>query len=234
MKQINNVSPLVGRKPPAVGALSHPVTHSSFVPPQTLRGQIQVRSSQAGPQQTLPQGAMPFQVQPAQKQSEQTPPKFLNQTRHRGAQSVTSAEPGQEPKLLDQVSQVLRTFHYSIRTEKAYIDWIYRFIMFHNKRHPREMGVAEISQFLTHLAVKKHVAPSTQNQALSAILFLYKHVLRMDLGRVEFPYEEVPKTATRTTRRQEIGGAIWRGFALRPLSLRSGRQKKAENGGVDR
>jgi integron integrase len=122
-----------------------------------------------------------------------TKSKFSEAPKHRGAQSVTSAAPGQEPKLLDQVSEILRTFHYSLRTEKAYIDWIYRFIIFHNKRHPREMGAPEIEKFLTHLAVEKHVAPSTQNQALSAILFLYKHVLRIDLGRVEFPWAKKPE-----------------------------------------
>jgi integron integrase len=115
------------------------------------------------------------------------------QTKHRGAQAVTSRPPDQEAKLLDQVSNVLRTKHYSIRTEKAYNDWIYRFIIFHSKRHPREMGAPEIGQFLTHLAVEKHVAPSTQNQALSAILFLYKEVLKIDLGRVDFPWAKKPE-----------------------------------------
>jgi len=120
-------------------------------------------------------------------------PKLPLPTRHRGAQTVTSAAPGQAPKLLEQVSNVLRTGHYSIRTEKAYNDWIYRFILFHKKRHPREMGVVEISQFLTHLAVNKHVAASTQNQALAAILFLYKHVLKIDFGRVDFTWAKRPE-----------------------------------------
>jgi site-specific recombinase XerD len=74
-----------------------------------------------------------------------------------------------EKRLLDQVRDLLRVKHYSLRTEQAYVDWIKRFILFHNKRHPREMGVAEISTFLTHLAVEKHVAASTQNQALAVI-----------------------------------------------------------------
>jgi site-specific recombinase XerD len=74
-----------------------------------------------------------------------------------------------EKRLLDQVRDLLRVKHYSLRTEQAYVDWIKRFILFHNKRHPREMGVAEISAFLTHLAVEKHVAASTQNQALAVI-----------------------------------------------------------------
>lgn len=85
------------------------------------------------------------------------------------------------PKLLDEVRDAIRVRHYSIRTEQAYIDWIRRFIIFHNKRHPAEMGEKEVSQFLTHLAVNRNVAASTQNQALSAILFLYKHVLKKPL-----------------------------------------------------
>lgn len=87
----------------------------------------------------------------------------------------------QPPKLLDQVRAKLRVLHYSIRTEEAYVDWIRRFILFHGKRHPREMGSKEIEQFLTHLAVADHVAASTQNQALSAILFLYRTVLAIEL-----------------------------------------------------
>jgi len=74
--------------------------------------------------------------------------------------------------------------HYSIRTEEAYVDWVKRFILFHNKWHPREMGSAEIAAFLTHLAVEKRVAASTQNQAFSAILFLYQQVLEIELPAV--------------------------------------------------
>lgn len=85
------------------------------------------------------------------------------------------------PKLLDQVRDVLRTKHYSIRTETQYLQWIRRFILFHNKRHPREMGAPEVEAFLTHLAVQRQVSASTQNQALSALLFLYRDVLDVDL-----------------------------------------------------
>ena len=84
-------------------------------------------------------------------------------------------------KLLEQVRDVIRLKHYSYKTEKSYINWIKRYILFHNKRHPREMGGKEIEEFLTHLAVEENVAASTQNQALSAILFLYKEVLKQDL-----------------------------------------------------
>jgi site-specific recombinase XerD len=74
-------------------------------------------------------------------------------------------------KLLDQVRDLMRLRHYSIRTERCYCDWIVRFIRYHNKRHPREMGEAEVTAFLTHLARDANVAASTQNQALSALLF---------------------------------------------------------------
>jgi integrase len=85
------------------------------------------------------------------------------------------------PKLLDQVRDLIRTKHYSIRTENQYLQWIRRFILFHGKRHPRDMGAPEVEAFLSHLAVSRDVAASTQNQALSALLFLYREVLGIDL-----------------------------------------------------
>jgi site-specific recombinase XerD len=88
---------------------------------------------------------------------------------------------------------VLQTQHYSIRTEDAYVDWAKRFILFHQKRHPKEMGRVEIEAFLTHLAVDRHVAASTQNQALSALLFLYKAVLRQEVGSVDAVRARKPK-----------------------------------------
>lgn len=87
----------------------------------------------------------------------------------------------ESPRLFDQVRDAIRVRHYSLRTEASYIQWIKRFILFHNKRHPRDMGEQEITAFLTHLAVSKNVAASTQNQALAAILFLYKEVLHREL-----------------------------------------------------
>ncbi len=87
----------------------------------------------------------------------------------------------QQPKLLTKVRDQIRVLHYSIRTEDAYIGWIKRFIYFHGKRHPLEMGKLEVEAFLTHLAVNGHVAASTQSQAKSAILFLYQKVLDQDL-----------------------------------------------------
>ena len=86
---------------------------------------------------------------------------------------------------------VLRTQHYAIRTENAYVDWARRFILFHQKRHPAEMGRVEIEAFLTHLAVERHVAASTQNQALSALLFLYKEVLRQQDVKTTMIYTHV-------------------------------------------
>lgn len=85
------------------------------------------------------------------------------------------------PKLLDQIRDRVRLKHYSIRTERQYVQWAKRFILFHGKRHPREMGASEVEAFLTHLAVDGNVSSSTQNQALSALLFLYREVLEMDL-----------------------------------------------------
>jgi integron integrase len=89
---------------------------------------------------------------------------------------------GKPKKLLDQVRDVMRLKHYSLRTERTYCDWIERFIRFHELRHPRQMGEAEVSAFLTHLARDGAVAASTQNQALSALLFLYKEVLKQGIG----------------------------------------------------
>jgi integron integrase len=86
------------------------------------------------------------------------------------------------PKLLDQLREAIRARHYSIRTENAYCDWARRFILFHGKRHPREMAADEVTAFLTHLASERNVSASTQNQAKSALLFLYRQVLGIELS----------------------------------------------------
>jgi len=107
------------------------------------------------------------------------------------------------PKLLDQVRDRIRIKHYSLRTETQYVQWIKRFILFHGKRHPQAMGAAEVEAFLTHLAVAGKVSASTQNQALSALLFLYKEVLSIDLPwldkvvRAKQP-QRLPVVLTRT------------------------------------
>jgi integron integrase len=85
------------------------------------------------------------------------------------------------PRLLDGVREALRTRHYSARTEKAYVGWVRRFVLFHGKRHPREMGAEDVTRFLTSLAVDRKVTASTQNQALGALLFLYREVLGVEL-----------------------------------------------------
>ena len=90
--------------------------------------------------------------------------------------------PQQPKKLLDQVRDTIRTKHYSYRTEQSYVDWVKRYIFFHKKRHPADMGADEVQAFLTHLAVERNVSASTQNQALSALLFLYRHVLHKELS----------------------------------------------------
>ena len=87
----------------------------------------------------------------------------------------------QSPRLLDQVRGKIRLKHYSIRTEQAYVDWIKRFVLHFDKRHPVEMGAREVEAFLTHLAVQGKVAAATQNQAKAALLFLYREVLEQDL-----------------------------------------------------
>ncbi|MBI4550936.1 MAG: integron integrase [Candidatus Latescibacteria bacterium] len=83
-------------------------------------------------------------------------------------------------KLLDQVREVVRLKHYSLRTEESYVSWIRQYIVFHQMLHPKDLGRQELEAFLTHLAVDQHVAASTQNQALSALLFLYREVLQLD------------------------------------------------------
>lgn len=95
------------------------------------------------------------------------------------ARAVCGREPTrlEKPKLLELVHEAIQARHYSPRTEKTYVSWVRRFILFHDKRHPGEMGEAEINAFLSHLGVKGRVSASTQNQALGAILFLYRHVL---------------------------------------------------------
>ena len=99
--------------------------------------------------------------------------------------AINTATTSQKPKLLDQVRRAIRARHYSPRTEETYVHWIKRFIFFHNKRHPAEMAEKEIAQFLSSLASDSHVSASTQNQALNAVLFLYREVLRKEIGYVE-------------------------------------------------
>src|SRR5262245_14292677 len=116
-----------------------------------------------------------------------------------------------KPRLLDRVREAIRARHYSRRTEKTYVAWIRRYILFHGKRHPQEMGPREITQLLSALAVKDKVAASTQNQALSALLFLYRAVLEQDvpwldaLVRAKRP-ERLPVVLTREEVRAVLDG----------------------------
>ena len=91
-------------------------------------------------------------------------------------------------RLLDKVRQCIRLKGYSIRTEKSYVSWIKRFILFHDKRHPQDMGNPEIEAFLSHLVINRNVASSTQNQAFNAILFLYDHALDADMPEISMHY----------------------------------------------
>lgn len=94
---------------------------------------------------------------------------------------IAAANPAQQPKLLDRLRAAIRTRHYSYSTEQTYVHWCRRYILHHGKRHPADMGAAEVEAFLSHLAVDRHVSASTQNQALAALLFLYTHVLEIKL-----------------------------------------------------
>lgn len=132
----------------------------------------------------------------------------------------TSSTP-QPQKLLDQVRDRLRVKHYSIRTETQYLQWIKRFILFHDKRHPREMGAVEVEAFLTHLAVAGRVAASTQNQALSALLFLYREVLGMNLPWLEGVVRaKQPQRLPVVLTRHEVTGVLDRMNGLHGMMAR--------------
>ncbi len=123
------------------------------------------------------------------------------------AAAISSPAAAPKPRLLDRVRQAMRARHLNPRTEDAYIGWIKRFIFFHGKRHPAEMGEAEIGRFLSSLACDSHVAASTQNQALNALLFLYHQVLEKQIGlirgvvRAKRPRRNCSPTLWRSCRR---------------------------------
>jgi integron integrase len=115
------------------------------------------------------------------------------------------------PRLLDQVRYRVRTLHYSLRTETAYVDWIKRFILFHGKRHPSEMGVMEVEAFLSHLAVERKVSASTQNQALAALLFLYREVLGQELDWLQdVTRAKKPQRLPTVLSREEVAAVLAR------------------------
>lgn len=110
------------------------------------------------------------------------------------------------PTLLGRVREVIRYKHYSIRTERAYVEWVRRFVAFHGRRHPRDMGAEEVRAFLTHLAVEADVAASTHQQALSALLFLYREVLEVDLPwLLDLARPKKPKRVPVVLARSEVG-----------------------------
>jgi integron integrase len=122
---------------------------------------------------------------------------------------VSFPEAGSRPKLLDQVRHAIRLRHYSRRTENTYIHWIRRFIVFHRKKHPSTMGAPEIAAFLSWLATGQRVSSSTQNQALSALLFLYRHVLRIDVGAIEqVQRAKMPHRVPVVLSREEVGKTL--------------------------
>ncbi len=107
-------------------------------------------------------------------------------------------------RLLEQVRDALRRQHYSYRTERSYVDWIKRYILFHHKRHPSEMGTPEVEAFLNYLAVDRTVAASTQNQAFSALLYLYREVLRLPLGDINALRAREPKRLPTVLTKTEV------------------------------
>lgn len=115
------------------------------------------------------------------------------------------------PKLLDQVRGKIRLKHYSIRTEQAYLDWIKRFILHFDKQHPKNLGAVEVEQFLTHLAVAGRVSASTQNQAKSALLFLYREVLELELPWLDnVTQAKAPKRLPVVLTREEVHAVLSR------------------------
>ena len=126
---------------------------------------------------------------------------------------LSEQPPPRKPKLLDEVRERLRAQYDALRTEEAYLGWIRRFILFHGKRHPREMGGREVARFLSSLATRDEVSPSTQNQAFSALLFLYRQVLQIpldDLGPVKRAQRarKVPRFSRTFSSGPEEGGAL--------------------------
>ena len=141
---------------------------------------VSARADSCGPPRNVPAlRAVPLPGNPKQASPARSPSRAM------AATPFPSAAPSpakQQPKLLDRLREALRSRHYSRRTEQSYCHWVKRFIFFHHVRHPADMAEPEINAFLTHLAIKERVSASTQNQALSALLFLYRHVLSREIG----------------------------------------------------
>ena len=155
--------------------LRHVMEHEQLTPSQQSRAhaaiQFLYRDVLNLPLPPIPNAARPNRKPPPQVRDDKP--------------STTASVNPPPPKLLDRVHQAMRLGHYSRRTEEAYIGWIKRYIFFHQVRNPAEMGKPELEQFLSHLAVQGHVSASTQNQAFSALLFLYRKVLGIQLEHID-------------------------------------------------
>ena len=127
----------------------------------------------------------------------------------------------ENPRLLDQLKTAIRIRHYSYRTEQTYVHWTVRFIRFHKLRHPKEMGALEVAAFLSHLAEELTVSASTQNQALNALVFLYKHVLNQEIGNIE--------GVVRSKRPRRLPVVFTRDDALAVLNHLEGRERLMAN-----
>src|SRR6185369_3663521 len=150
----------------------------------------------------------------------------------------------EKPKLLDQLRDAIRVRHYSYLTEQTYVLWSRQYILFHGKRHPAEMGGKEIGDFLTYLAIKRKVSSSTQNQALNAIIFLYKHVLGKEIGLIDgvvrakrsqhlpevFTKEEVKAVLDRLTGQNWLMASLLYGTGLRLMECHRLRVKDIDFG----
>ena len=111
-------------------------------------------------------------------------------------------------KFLNEIRDVIRTKRYSLRTEKSYIYWVKAFILFNDKRHPEQMGAAEIDRFLTHLAVNRNVSAATQNLALCAVIFMYRFVIKREIIGLSFSYAKKPKNIPAVLSPPEAGEII--------------------------
>ena len=116
--------------------------------------------------------------------------------------------PAQPPRLLDQVRAAVRVRGYSLATERTYVHWIRRYIIFHGKRHPRDLSAQHVQAYLSHLASARDVAPATQNLALNAVVFLYRHVLGIDVGDLQFTRAKRPKQLPLVLSPQEVQAVL--------------------------
>lgn len=146
-----------------------------------------------------------------------SPPHAISYVREKRTPYGVPRSSATAPRLLERVRRVIRSRHYSPKTEKTYVSWIRRYVLYHGKRHPAEMGPEEIRAFLSHLASEKRVSASTQNQALSALLFLYRDVLNAEIGWVDGikpaqPSQRLPVVLNRdevAVLLRHLGGTSW-------------------------